>query len=589
MVKKLPIVFLLTLLCLSVVQTAMAQSFTASADKTQVTIGESFTLQLSLKDAAPDGYPDLNIIEKDFTLYGQNQSTRTNIANGRVSSSIDWYLTLLPKEEGEVTIPSFTVTTDAGELSTKEITLSVTKHPVATNGQPYKERAIKVETSVNNDMPYQGEPVIFTAQLIAVKGITDVALSPLEIEGAIIEPYEKPSVKEGVVQGRHTTIVEAKYLITPLVSGKLRIPSFSFKGQIESERHNNTKQPFMGLGLFGAFEAYEPFIIGGNAIELNIKPPATAMDPWLPLQSFKILDEWEDIERAEIGQPITLRITMRGVGSSGSSLPNLEKYISTSKAFKTYADKPEVTQEIDSDDQTLKGVRQESYTLIPVRAGDITIPEIKIPWWNIITDKVEYSTIPARTITVDQGEMISPPAPQQQDTAQNAPVSQNEGVKSVTDVSSKEELAPSNQAALYGVIIALGGFSVILLIANIMLLIRLKKQHAPLVDGSSKPAARKKINLSAISKVSSAEELKAFVQSYAHIHFGMRENVPLRSITRELKMQNLVFIMIEDMLYRAENYDLKELKMQAKEALEDLSSQAHNKEGERHHSPLNPS
>ncbi len=588
MVKNFPVVFLLTLLSLSSVQTAMAQSFTASADKTQVTIGESFTLQLSLKDAAPDGYPNLNIIEKDFTLYGQNQSTRTNIANGRVSSSIDWYLTLLPKEEGEVTIPSFTVTTDAGELSSKEITLTVSKTPVATNGQPYKERAIKVETAVNNEMPYQGEPVIFTARLIAVKGVTDISLSPLEIEGAIIEPYEKPSVKEGVVQGRHTTIVEAKYLITPLVSGKLRIPSFSFKGQIESERHNNTKQPFMGLGIFGAFEAYEPFIIGGNAIELNIKSPATAMDPWLPLQSFEVTDEWEDIESAEIGQPITLRITMRGVGASGASLPNLEKYISASKAFKTYADKPEVTQEIDSDDQALKGVRQESYTLIPVKAGDIIIPEIKVPWWNIGTDKVEYATIPARTITVDQGEMISPPAPQPQAIQQETVVAQNEGVKSVTDVSSKVE-APSNQAALYGVIITLGGLSVILIITNIVLLIRLKKQHAQPVECSAKPAVKKKVNLSAISKLSSAEELKSFVQSYAHTHLGMRGSAPLRSIARELGTENTFFAVLEDTLYRGKDYDLEDLKIQAKEALEELSSQAHNKKGERHHSPLNPS
>ncbi|MGH1375079.1 MAG: BatD family protein [Alphaproteobacteria bacterium] len=569
-----------------VTQSVAAQSFTASTDQTQIVIGQSVTLQLSLKDVAPSDYLDYSAVEKDFTIHGQNQSTRTETVNGSLSSSIDWYLALLPKAQGEFTIPAFTVKTDAGSLSTQPIKITVSKQKMASNGEPFKERAIKVETAVNNLTPYQNEPIVFTARLIATKTVTDVSLAPFKIEGTIIEPYEKPTVKEEAINGKRTAIVEAKYLITPLVSGKLRIPSFTYKGQIESQRHKGRKNPFGNLGIFGAFEVYEPFIIGGNPITLDVKAPAIQMDPWLPLQSFEISDELDVEDNTEVGQPITRKITLTGVGASGSSLPNLEGYISAGKAFKVYADKPEFGQDIDNDDQTLKGWRQENYTLIPVKAGEVTFPEIKVPWWNVKARKVEYATIPEKSVTVVQGDVI-PPKP-----IERAPLFEDDVViveNETRPAALGGNAHSSDHSTLYLVITALGGVICVLMVMNIYLLSRLSGTKNSSKTSDSKPRVKNKVRMSALSKISSVQELRDFVQNYAQIHLGMQKGASLRSIANSITQDVPFFKTLEDALYQGGDHDIEELKVQAKEALNIIATNQPSKKEEDTLSPLNPS
>jgi hypothetical protein len=44
--------------------------------------------------------------------------------------------------------------------------------------------------------------------------------------------------------------------------------------------------------------------------------------------------------------------------------------------------------------------RTETIAIIPSQAGKIEIPEVSIPWFNILTKKIEYARLPSRTIDV---------------------------------------------------------------------------------------------------------------------------------------------------------------------------------------------
>ena len=41
-----------------------------------------------------------------------------------------------------------------------------------------------------------------------------------------------------------------------------------------------------------------------------------------------------------------------------------------------------------------------SATLKPLYAEELSFPELKIPWWNTITDQLEWATIPKRKYPV---------------------------------------------------------------------------------------------------------------------------------------------------------------------------------------------
>ena len=66
--------------------------------------------------------------------------------------------------------------------------------------------------------------------------------------------------------------------------------------------------------------------------------------------------------------------------------------------IKTYVDPPDVSESAVED-----GLVSASITtvgIVPTTAGPITLPEIRIPWWNIQTDSEEVAVIPAATYDV---------------------------------------------------------------------------------------------------------------------------------------------------------------------------------------------
>jgi hypothetical protein len=73
--------------------------------------------------------------------------------------------------------------------------------------------------------------------------------------------------------------------------------------------------------------------------------------------------------------------------------------------IKLYPDKPLL-----QDKKTgagITGIRQQKIALIPTAAGIYTLPEVTLPWWNVVTGKQEKAHIPARTIEVKAGPNIN--------------------------------------------------------------------------------------------------------------------------------------------------------------------------------------
>ena len=56
--------------------------------------------------------------------------------------------------------------------------------------------------------------------------------------------------------------------------------------------------------------------------------------------------------------------------------------------------------------------------IVPTQEGKLEIPEIRIPWWNTITDRQEEAVIPARTMIVSSGTAPSVQVPQVQELPQ---------------------------------------------------------------------------------------------------------------------------------------------------------------------------
>ena len=112
----------------------------------------------------------------------------------------------------------------------------------------------------------------------------------------------------------------------------------------------------------------------------------------------------------QAGESVTRTITLRGTGLQGAQLPPIT--FEAQDGLRYYPDQPAVT---DAESAAgLVGQRRESAALVANRAGRFTLPEIRIPWWDVAQDTVRYAVLPARDITVAPAAsaMASPPATQ---------------------------------------------------------------------------------------------------------------------------------------------------------------------------------
>jgi len=74
----------------------------------------------------------------------------------------------------------------------------------------------------------------------------------------------------------------------------------------------------------------------------------------------------------------------------------------------------------------IRGMREDQYAMIGVGGGDVTIPELEVPWWDLASGSWRVATLPARTIRVIAPEPVAtettPIAPPPVDeTADEAP------------------------------------------------------------------------------------------------------------------------------------------------------------------------
>ena len=96
-----------------------------------------------------------------------------------------------------------------------------------------------------------------------------------------------------------------------------------------------------------------------------------------------------------------------GEGAQGAQLPPV--LFTPIDGLKYYPDQPQISeQEVPSG---LLGIRQDSAAVVPTRAGNFVIPEIRIPWWNVETKQMQHSVIRERKITVTPGDAADNPIP----------------------------------------------------------------------------------------------------------------------------------------------------------------------------------
>lgn len=385
-------------LALLTIHSLSLAAVTASVDRNPITFGESFTLNIS-KQGSATAEPDLRLLEIAFRVINTTQSTQMQMGGGRSSHTTNWQIQLMPKAEGNITIPAIKV----GDEKTQPINLMV-KAPSSDPAQQ-AERGFILQGSLDKASVYPGEQATYTVKLLYNIKLQGNITAP-SAANAVIEKLGDDINSRETIGNKRFQVVEQKYAVFPEQPGQLEISGALFNGQTESKNNNN---PFGGMGMF---RQMRPISAAATNSYLQVKPiPKTfAGTHWLAAEQVTLSDNLStNSGELEVGQSFTRQLVIRAKGKLGTQLPDMS--LAPVAGLKFY---PEPAQtESRANGSTVTGMKTISIAIVPTSAGSIDLPEITLHWWDIKQNKQRTAAIPKRTLQVKASSTsASAPAPE---------------------------------------------------------------------------------------------------------------------------------------------------------------------------------
>ncbi|MBU3022395.1 BatD family protein [Aestuariibacter sp. A3R04] len=370
------------LICLSASSAfADVERVEATIDKNPVMVDEAIQLTVVAHgDPERDAF-DSSPLLKDFVVGRTSVSTQTRIINFDKEETTTWTTTLFPRGEGNFTIPALTV---EGK-QTRPITVNVI--PV-TAGSAKTARDYYVTTDIDTHQVYLQQQLLYTAKLYLATNIERGSLQAPELEGAQIQQLGDDKQYTDIVNGKRYQVIERTFAVVPQASGTFTLRGPVFSGEVMVNDPN---------ARFGFFNRTKQINRLGPDITITVKPiPADIDYPWLPSEYVTLNEEWPQPDAFTVGEPITRTITLTAMGVVEEQLPALPQHYPPS--FKLYPDQANTATV--NKNHTLIAQRVESLAMIPTQPGNVVLPEITVPWFNVLTGQTEYATLPARSISV---------------------------------------------------------------------------------------------------------------------------------------------------------------------------------------------
>ncbi len=381
---------------LLLVTTSSIAKLSVSIDRNKISEADVVRLSIRIDDPGSTVNPDFSALEKDFEILrrtGPNQNSKFTTTNGRTTSEIyvTWEFSLRPRRLGQLTIPSLQIATERS----RPIAISVIAQTSAMKRQ--MDQYVFFDTSVDFTETYVQGQILYTVKLYYIEGLSGDFPPAPQIADAVIETIENERRYDSIVNNRRYYVLEKSYAIYPQRSGELFIPKQTFSGTRGGSRFFSTSRERVNA------------ISQSHSIKVKPRPSSFPGEHWLPAKNLELSELWnENPPVFKVGEPINRALTITVDGLADSLLPPFRGL--EIEGTKTYTDPADRSQQVGPE-----GIISTSITtigIVPTRAGQITIPEINVPWWNTQTDKLQIATIPAATYQVLDSALPDTTTPQ---------------------------------------------------------------------------------------------------------------------------------------------------------------------------------
>ena len=385
--------------------------FKATISRTTLPEGESFQLYLSQNGDAEQ--PDVSVLNRDFSIVGQRKSYKTSIINGKAERYSETILTLIPKKTGKVELPAIY----AGKEHTSPATLTVvpagTALPVsATPAQKQAAQAkVFLRAVLSDEKPFVAQQVVYTVKLYTHEDtvLLDGGLTPPQADGVSVEQWGDMRRSKTLVNGESYNVLEYRFLLFPQKSGKIVLAAPRFQGTV-SDPNAGGDADFFGFqtAFSGLFGQKSVAVRAGDAV-LDVRPPVGAAGKnWLPATRVEIAEETSpSTAEVALGEAVTRTVSVEANGALASQIPDLN--FPAEQGYKLYPGQADTKNLFD--ENGVVGVKTRQIVFMPTKAGEIVLPALELPWFDVKTQTFQTAVLPSRTIKVKGTEPLPTAAP----------------------------------------------------------------------------------------------------------------------------------------------------------------------------------
>lgn len=384
-------------LCVFLIASGPVWAFTelkVSLDKNPLLLGETAVLELVADDQVAH-QPDFSVLDKDFIVQGPSMGQQMQIVNGQASRTTSWRLLLKAKQSGTFVIPSFEIE----GVSSTAIEVEVVEG--SAQAKTNNDAQLFLQSSLDSTQLYVQQLAYLEVKIFFQGDLQRGSLSEPKVDGLSIEQLGKDKEGTELVNGERYRTFTRKYRLIPERSGTFVLPGSTLSGEM-LDRNS---------GRYDYFAQTKAVSAKANdvTIEVAAKPDNFPGD-WLIADLVSLNEEWSPAtDQLTQGEPVTRTITITALDVAEHQLPDLA--LDSPDGVKLYKEQPHAKQA--ERNGTLVSQKVFSMAVVANKAGELVLPEVKLPWWNKKTNSVHYATLPEKRLTVQ----LNPELPQQNTAA----------------------------------------------------------------------------------------------------------------------------------------------------------------------------
>lgn len=381
---------------------AQAQQPRAWLDRDRIDEGGTVTLNIQSDQAG--AVPDYAPLRADFDLGSQTSSRQVQWSNGDMTSRMLHGIALTPRRAGTLTLPPLRV----GSGLTPPLTLQVAAVAGATDpGAARGNAAVFLETEVDDTTPYVQQSVGVVVRLYYASQLVSGELVLDTPEGASLQRVGEDRSLVRDVNGRRYNLVERRFLLIPERSGPLALAGARFDGRSAGGFFDDM------FGGDGRLRARAP----DRTLQVQAQPDA-APQPWLPLHDLR-LRYTAAPEAGRAGEAATVVVEATALGATRAQFPELP-VPDVGPTAQVFAEPPQYDETFSGTTPQLKLTRR--YAIVPRQPGALTVPGLKMAWWDVKAGQARTATVPDLTLQVGAGSgAAAAPAPIALDTLSPLP------------------------------------------------------------------------------------------------------------------------------------------------------------------------